>query len=150
MNLTYTIKHFSELSITELYAIMRLRLEIFSVEQNCAYQDADGKDQEAYHLMGCSEKGELLAYTRILPAGITFKEASIGRVVTSGKVRGSGAGKELMNGSLQFIHEKFGKVPVRIGAQCYLKKFYGEFGFVVDGKEYLEDNIPHIEMLRQA
>ena len=147
--ISWQTKHFIELNTIELYAIMRLRLEIFSVEQNCSYQDADGKDKEAYHLMGHNEKGELLAYARIIPAGITFKEVSIGRVVTSSKVRRTGMGKELMDRSLQFIHEKFGKTPVRIGAQCYLTKFYGDLGFVIDGKEYLEDNIPHIEMLKQ-
>lgn len=150
MRISWTIRQFGELSTHELYHIMRLRLEVFSVEQNCAYQDADGKDMEAFHLLSRDGYGNLLGYARILPAGVSFKEVSIGRVITSQLVRGKGLGKEVMEKSLEFIREKFGPVPVRIGAQCYLQKFYEGFGFAVDGKEYLEDNIPHIEMLRNT
>lgn len=89
----------------------------------------------------------MVAYSRIVPAGVSFKEVSIGRVISSAKARGTGAGKELMNKSIEFIEQKYGKIPVRIGAQCYLIKFYSSFGFEISGEEYLEDNIPHIEML---
>lgn len=147
MNISWKIKTFEELSNFELYEIMQLRLAVFSVEQNCAYQDADGKDLKSLHLSGYDSKGELVVYSRIVPAGISFKEVSIGRVISSHKARGTGAGKELMKKSLEFIQKQFGKVPVRIGAQCYLIKFYSSFGFEISGEEYLEDNIPHIEMI---
>jgi ElaA protein len=147
MNINWEIKFFDELTVKELYAIMRLRAEIFIVEQNCPYQDADGKDPKSFHLMGYDETNELVVYCRILPQHISYPEVSIGRVVSSSKVRGTGAGKQLMDKSLEVIKQKFGNVPVKIGAQAYLKKFYGSFGFVQTSEEYMEDNIPHIEML---
>ncbi|HEV7229794.1 MAG TPA: GNAT family N-acetyltransferase [Bacteroidia bacterium] len=149
MNLTWKISHFTELSIQELYDVFHLRIAVFVVEQNCSYQDADGKDQSSWHVMGFDGEGTLRAYSRILPAGISFPEASIGRVITSDKARGTGAGRELMLQSLSFLKTKFGDIPVRIGAQSYLKKFYSSFGFDVVSAEYLEDNIPHVEMLRR-
>ena len=147
MSIRWDIKKFEELSTTELYRIMQLRLAVFCVEQNCAYQDADGKDLKCIHICGFDQDGELIAYSRIVPAGISFKEVSIGRVITSDKGRGTGAGKELMQKSKVFIENEYGKVPIRIGAQCYLIKFYSSFGFEISGEEYLEDNIPHIEMI---
>jgi ElaA protein len=149
MNIVWKFKPFQELSPIELYEVIKLRLEIFVVEQNCPYQDADGKDLKAYHLMGYSNDGVLVAYCRILPAGISYAEVSIGRVVTSSLVRRSGAGKQLMLEALKCIEEKFGNSSVRISAQSYLLKFYESFGFKTIGKEYLEDNIPHMEMLLQ-
>ena len=148
MNLVWKIKKFEELTAIELYNIMHLRGEVFIVEQNCPYLDADGKDLESFHLMGISESYELIAYARIVPAGISFKEVSIGRVVSSSKVRGKGVGKALMERSLEMINEKFDATSIRISAQCYLKKFYEKFGFVIVSEEYLEDNIPHVEMLK--
>ena len=147
MNIHWEIKKFDELNTKELYAIMQLRLAVFSVEQNCAYQDADGKDLKCVHLSGFDDTNDLIVYSRIVPAGISFNEVSIGRVITSAKARGTGAGKELMKKSMEFIEKQYGKVPVRIGAQCYLIKFYSSFGFEISREEYLEDNIPHIEML---
>jgi len=147
MKITWKIKSFDELTTLELYVVIQLRLDVFCVEQNCPYQDADGKDLKCFHLMGIDEDGDLVAYSRIVPPGISFEEVSIGRVVTSKKARGTGAGKELMMRSIEFIEKKYGKVPVRIGAQCYLIKFYSGFGFRIASDEYLEDNIPHIEML---
>lgn len=147
MNIRWDIKKFEELSTKELYRIMQLRLEVFSVEQNCAYQDADGKDLKCFHLSGFNEANDLVVYSRIVPAGISFREVSIGRVISSQKARGTGAGKELMKKSMEFIKQQYGNVPIRIGAQCYLIKFYSSFGFEISGDEYLEDNIPHIEML---
>ena len=144
------LKKFSELSVADLYELLRLRSLIFHVEQNCAYCDLDNKDQNALHLMGYDEKSNLVAYARILPAGISYKEVSIGRVVTAAGYRGKGAGKEIMKASLKIIQELYGNVPVRIGAQCYLDKFYRELGFVPQGDQYLEDNIPHIEMLKKG
>ena len=135
---------------------MQLRAEVFVVEQNCPYQDADGKDPKSFHLSGSLSpvlpegKGEpmLIAYARILPPNVSYPEVSIGRVVSSPSVRGTGAGRELMKQSLIDIDKLFGKVPVKIGAQLYLQKFYESFGFVVSGAEYMEDGIPHIEMIR--
>lgn len=149
MKINWKIRAFDELSTIELYTIMQLRLAVFSVEQNCAYQDADGKDLKCFHLMGTDDDDDLVVYSRIVPPGISFAEVSIGRVISSHKVRGTGAGKELMQKSIGFIENKYGKIPIRIGAQCYLIKFYSSFGFEISGKEYLEDNIPHIEMLKQ-
>lgn len=149
MKIDWKIKAFNELSTIELYTIMQLRIAIFSVEQNCVYQDADGKDLKCFHLMGTDEEGNLIAYSRIVPPGISFNEVSIGRVISSQKVRGTGTGKVLMHKSIELIEKEYGKVPIRISAQCYLIKFYSSFGFEILGGEYIEDNIPHIEMLRQ-
>ena len=148
--ISWAIKHFNELSTTELYDILRLRMEVFVVEQNCPYQDADGKDMFAFQVTGRNSDQELLAYARILPAGISFGEVSIGRVITSPKARGTGAGKTLMEKSIAMCRLIYGNVPVRIGAQSYLIKFYESFGFGVASEEYLEDNIPHVEMLKPA
>ncbi|HQV55223.1 MAG TPA: GNAT family N-acetyltransferase, partial [Chitinophagaceae bacterium] len=126
---------------------MQLRNEVFVVEQNCVYQDADNKDLLSYHLMGWNQQ-KLVAYTRILAPGIAFEEASIGRVVTSPSVRRTGIGFELMNRSISKTTELFGNFPIRIGAQLYLQKFYTSLGFEKDSDTYLEDNIPHIEMVR--
>ncbi len=149
MTIGWELKKFEELTTPELYAIFQLRMEVFVVEQNCAYQDADGKDLKSYHLMGLNENRELIAYSRLLPAHVSYEEVSIGRVITSAKARGTGAGRALMSESLVSIEKLFGNVPVRIGAQLYLKAFYECFGFVMEGEEYMEDGIPHIIMLRQ-
>jgi ElaA protein len=143
----WVCKGFPDLTPDELYSILQLRNAVFVVEQNCAFQDADNKDQSAWHCMGWAA-GQLVAYGRILPAGVSFAEAAIGRIVTSPAVRGSGVGKELMRESIARLHELYGLVPIRIGAQFYLKEFYESFGFVQSGEVYLEDGIEHIEMLR--
>jgi len=119
------------------------------VEQNCPYQDLDGKDIQSFHLLGINESNELLAYARLLPAKISYDEVSIGRVVSSPKYRKTGLGKQLMKKAIEMIYEKYGKTPIRIGAQLYLNSFYESFGFVKTSEEYLEDNIPHIEMLKK-
>src|SRR5437867_8922941 len=144
---TWTCKQFAELSPAELYNILQLRNEVFVVEQNCVFQDADNKDQSAWHLMGWNAD-KLVAYSRILPAGVAYPEASIGRVITSPSVRGLGMGKELMQQSIDRFYSLLGKIPSRMGAQLYLKKFYESFGFVQSGDIYLEDGIEHIEMVR--
>lgn len=146
MQLNWTLKKFEELTSTELYKIIQLRNEVFVVEQNCVYQDADDKDQESFHF--CGWDGEkLVAYTRIIPQGISYAEASIGRVVTSPAYRGTGAGRELMKESIKRTFSQFNCTSIKIGAQVYLTKFYQSLGFVQSGPEYLEDNIPHIEMI---
>lgn len=142
-------KPFSELSPNELYAIMRLRNEVFVVEQNCVYQDADGKDPFCHHLL-IRENETLVAYTRLLPKGLSYdSHMSIGRVVSSPSHRKKGIGKLLMRLSIEACHRLFGEGPIRIGAQLYLKNFYESFGFVQTGEMYLEDNIEHIEMTRE-
>jgi ElaA protein len=134
---------FERLTVTELYAICALRQRVFVVEQQCAYLDADGYDQPSRHLWAAD--GEtIVAYLRIVPAGVKRAEVSIGRVVTAPEVRGTGLGRELMRRGLAAT----GSAVVRIGAQAHLEKFYGELGFVRVSDVYDEDGIPHIEMLR--
>jgi ElaA protein len=147
MNINWITKAFNELTAAELYAIMQLRNEVFVVEQNCVYQDADDKDQESYHFCGWINN-ILVAYSRILPVGLAYeKYASIGRVVSSPKYRGTGIGKELINKSIEQTYSLYPVTEIKIGAQLYLKKFYERVGFKQDGEGYLEDNIPHIPML---
>ncbi len=149
MNISWTCKPFNELSTIELYEILYLRQEVFIVEQNCPYQDCDRKDFNSLHLMGWSEKCELLAYSRIVEPGISYDEVSIGRVITKPGYRKFGFGKLLIEESIKVIEMHYGKVPIRIGAQSYLLKFYAAFGFETM-EPYLEDGIPHHIMLRAA
>jgi ElaA protein len=146
--MNWILKPFAELTAKELYDILQLRNEVFIVEQNCPYQDCDNKDLYAWHLMGVLE-GKLLAYSRLLDAGISYSESSIGRIVTSPSIRKTGMGKKLMHESIEQIQNLFHTETIRIGAQLYLQKFYRSFGFIQDGSTYLEDNIPHIHMLRK-
>lgn len=145
--ISWTLKKFDELTIYELYAILQLRNEVFAIEQNCVYPDTDNRDQPSYHLM-CMQNEKLIAYARIIPPGIVYTEPSIGRVVTSPIVRGTGIGKELMNRSIGCIEELYGETPIRISAQVYLQKFYTELGFQSVGDIYIEDSIEHIEMVK--
>ena len=146
--MTWLLKTFDSLTLQELYAILRLRTEVFVVEQNCVFQDMDNKDQQCYHLMGWKD-GHLIAYTRLVPPGVSYKEPSIGRVVTSPVARGNGTGKLLMEKSIEEIIQLYGKTPIKIGAQLYLKKFYESLGFSQTSNKYDEDGIDHIEMNRQ-
>jgi len=146
--ISWTVKKFDELNVHELYAILRLRTEVFVVEQNCVFQDMDNKDQYSYHLMGW-EQEQLIAYTRLIPPGVSYAYASIGRVITSQSARGTGIGKLLMERSIEEGKRLFGDVPVKIGAQLYLKEFYYSFGFKQSSDVYDEDGIDHIEMIRQ-
>jgi ElaA protein len=148
MPIQWSLKKFEELSPYELYAILQLRNEVFVVEQNCVFQDADGKDQNSYHLMGFNGNN-LVAYTRLVPAGEIYEQPSIGRVVTSPSVRANGVGKELMTESIAAVERLFGKQPIKIGAQLYLKKFYNSLGFEQVSDVYLEDGIEHIYMIRR-
>lgn len=145
MNIEWRCRFFDELTLSELYDIIQLRNDVFVVEQNCIFQDADGVDRHCHHLSGYIGN-TLVAYTRLIAPGITFKEASIGRVANACNYRGMGIGKELMQQSLQYCRQLFGAVPIQIGAQLYLKKFYEQLGFNAIGEVYLEDNIPHIHM----
>ena len=147
---TTTCKHFKELSTTELYNIIKLRIEVFSVEQNCPYQDADGRDFDSWHLMIHDSNNNLIAYSRLLPKGVAYPDyCSIGRVVTSQSVRKQGMGKLLMHKSIDQAKALFGNTPIKISGQAYLRKFYTELGFVANGEEYMEDHIPHIAMVKK-
>ncbi len=146
MQIKWVYKTFNTLEPAELYAIMQLRNEVFVIEQNCVYQDADGKDAASWHLMGWDENN-LAAYCRILPPGLAFEEASIGRVVSSPRYRKTGCGREMMNVAIGKTLIQFNTKKIQIGAQLYLKNFYGSLGFKKVSEVYLEDGIEHIEML---
>lgn len=141
------IKPFDKLNPFELYDILKLRSEVFVVEQNCIFLDMDGKDQHCHHLM-IRNGDTLVAYARLVPPGISYPEMSIGRVVSSPAARRTGEGKKLMQAAIEACYNLFGQGPIKIGAQLYLKKFYEGFGFAVSGPVYLEDGIEHIEMVR--
>tara|TARA_R110000782_G_scaffold75330_1_gene150253 strand:+ start:1820 stop:2263 length:444 start_codon:yes stop_codon:yes gene_type:complete len=142
------IKKFNELTIQELYSILRLRSEIFVVEQDCVYQDLDGKDAKALHVIGI-ENNEVVAYTRVFKSGDYFDIASIGRVAVHKDRRKYGYGKDIMQASINVVNDKFKEQKIKISAQTYLSRFYTELGFKAIGEGYLEDGIPHIEMLKE-
>jgi ElaA protein len=142
----WRFKSFDQLVVSELHKTYQLRQEVFVVEQKCPYQDADDKDVNSYHLMGYL-KGDLVAYLRIVPPGVSYNEVSIGRVVVSKSYRRNRLGVQLMRQGLVCVEHLYGKVPIRISAQEYLKSFYESLQYEYTGKSYLEDNIPHIEML---
>jgi len=144
----WKIKTFDELTVPELYAVIKARIDVFVVEQNCPYPDLDGYDQKAVHLWA-EEDGEVLAGCRIFDKGIKYDEASIGRVLTTEKARGKNLGKQLIAYAVETIENRFLTPEIRISAQDYLLRFYGGFGFEDTGKKYLEDGIPHTEMLRK-
>ena len=142
------VKSFEELSKLELYKILRLRAEVFIVEQDCVYQDVDDKDQKALHVI-LKKSEEIIGYTRLFWPGDYFKEACIGRVVISKKERHNNYGSELMKASILAISEKMKEKKIKISAQTYLKIFYNNLGFLECGKEYLEDGIPHVAMFKK-
>ena len=141
------IKRFDQFTIDSLYETLQLRAEVFVVEQDCPYQDVDGKDQNAYHILGYHDQ-VLVAYTRVFKPGDYFKNASIGRVIVKESYRKYGYGQDIMRASIAFIEAHFKKDTIELSAQCYLKKFYNNLGFDETGSEYLEDNIPHIKMIK--
>ena len=146
MQITWTYKSFNELTAMELYDILQLRCEVFIVEQNCVYLDIDGKDKKSMHLMAW-QGNELVAYTRLVPPGISFEEASIGRVITSPRYRGLGIGIALIEKSITHTLTTYHTHKIKIGAQLYLQKFYTGFGFEQCSETYIEDGIPHIDMI---
>ncbi|WP_028122215.1 GNAT family N-acetyltransferase [Epilithonimonas tenax] len=148
INAEWKIKTFPELTTTELYEIIKARVNVFVVEQDCPYPDLDDNDQKAIHLWA-EDNGEVLAYCRIFDKGIRYPETSIGRVITTENGRGTGLGRQLISYALDIIENRLRTREVRISAQDYLLKFYSDFGFLNTGKKYLEDNIPHTEMLRK-
>lgn len=142
------IKSFSELSLEELYSVLQLRAEVFVVEQNCVYQDIDGKDQKALHVLGFNNR-ELVAYTRCFAPGYYFEEAAIGRVIVKVNQRKYGFGHEILKASLDVINHKYQTGNIKLSAQQYLTKFYETHGFRQIGEGYLEDGIPHIAMVKE-
>lgn len=146
MNIIWKIKAFKNLTVDELYQLLKLRSEIFVVEQNCIYQDIDGKDQKALHIIGLADD-KIVAYSRIFNAGHYYKTTSIGRVIVAQDYRAHKIGHELIKKSIQAIKEYFNQENITISAQYYLLHFYQSHGFQTVGKEYLEDGIPHIEMI---
>lgn len=145
-NIIWKIKTFEEFTVPELYNVLKARINVFVVEQNCPYPDLDDYDQKAVHIWA-EQDGEVLANCRIFDKGIKYPEASIGRVLTTEKARGKNLGKQLISYAIETIEARFRTDEVRISAQDYLLRFYGEFGFEDTGKKYLEDDIPHTEML---
>lgn len=146
--LRFSCRTFEQLSNYELYEILALRQAVFVVEQNCPYLDCDGKDQQSWHLIARDAEGRLLAYTRLLPEGLAYRGyTSIGRVVSAPAARGTGAGRAAMVKSIAMARHLFGPLPIKIGAQSYLLRFYESFGFRSTGEEYLEDGIPHTKMV---
>jgi ElaA protein len=148
MTIEWKIKSFEALSVHELYDLLRLRSEIFVVEQNCVYLDLDGKDKVALHLFGEFE-GKIVAHARLFKAGISFENASIGRVTVAADYRDRKWGHDLMREAIAGILFHFGESKITIGAQLYLKKFYESHGFMQTSEMYLEDDIPHIEMKKE-
>jgi ElaA protein len=146
MEINWNLKSFDSLTPHELYQLLKLRSEVFVVEQNCVFLDMDNKDQLCMHLLGWKDN-LLVASTRLVPPGLAYDEMSIGRVVSSPLIRGTGIGRKLMQESINQCYNLYGRNPVRIGAQLYLEKFYNSLGFEKDGEVYLEDGIPHVEML---
>jgi ElaA protein len=147
MELTWKIKRFKELSLDELYNLLQLRSEVFVVEQNCVYQDIDGKDQKALHLIG-EDNGQTVAYARLFKPNDYFKQASIGRVIVKEIYREKKLGHLLMKEAIHAINTHFNETKITISAQLYLKKFYESHDFIQTSEMYLEDDIPHIEMKR--
>ncbi|WP_066223018.1 GNAT family N-acetyltransferase [Formosa haliotis] len=145
--ISITIKYFSELNIHELYALLQLRSEVFVVEQDCIYQDIDGKDNKALHVLGF-KNNQLVAYTRIFRAGDYFEKASIGRVIVKETERTHKYGYDIMNASIQAVSDQFNEDVIKISAQKHLEPFYNNLGFIKNSEPYLEDGIPHIAMLR--
>jgi ElaA protein len=147
MEIVWHIKTFEALTVNELYAILKLRSEVFVVEQNCVYLDSDGKDPLALHLFG-EYDSKIVAYSRLFKPGISYDTASIGRVVVSADYRNKKWGKDLMLQSILAIENHFVVSQITISAQLYLKKFYESLGFIPSSEMYLEDDIPHIKMIK--
>jgi ElaA protein len=143
----FVCKPFADLSPAQLYDALRLRSEVFVVEQNCVFLDMDNKDQQSHHLL-LYDNGQLMACARLLPPGLSYTQMSIGRIVSSPSVRGKGFGKVLVQEAIDACYRLFGTPPIKIGAQLYARAFYEQFGFVQSGEVYDEDGIDHIPMLK--
>lgn len=151
MNIYWNIKHYNDLTVDEFHDLIQLRINVFVVEQNCPYSELDGKDKKSYHLIGRDGFGNIAATARILPIGTSYEnDVAIGRVVVGTDHRGFKLGHELMKQCTDFIKLEFGETSVRLSAQKHLEKYYEQHGFTTTGKEYLEDGIPHVEMLNKT
>lgn len=148
MKIEWKIKHFVDLNKYELHDIFALRVKVFVVEQNCPYQELDGKDKHCFHIIG-EYNDQVISTARIIPAGISYPEVSLGRVVVDSEYRNKGIAHKMMEEVLSFSKNEFGKHTIKISAQEHLENFYTTHGFTATGKKYLEDGIPHIEMLLQ-
>ena len=144
--MNWKIKKFNELTVEEMYKILVLRNEVFIVEQECPYLDCDNKDLQSYHLFA-EENGEIVSYLRVLEKGVSYDEISIGRVAVKKNYRGNGISREMMLKAIEFIENELLETTIKIQAQAYLINFYSSLGFEAVSEEYLEDNIPHIDML---
>lgn len=144
--MNWYIKKFTELSTNELYKILQERVNVFVVEQNCPYPEMDGKDPQSYHLF-VEEDDKIIAYTRLLPAGLAYQQASIGRVLVNEHFRNTGLGKQIMDKSIEFLTDQLQEKEIKIQAQEYALKFYESFGFKAVSDVYPEDNIPHVDMV---
>lgn len=147
MKLEWQCTDFQSLTQHQLYAILQARSAVFVVEQNCPYLDADGADPDCDHLCAWTEDQQLAAYLRIVPPGLKYPEASLGRVISTSVARGQGVGKQLLTNGIAQCRQRYPRHAIRIGAQHYLEKFYQSFGFATVSEIYLEDDIPHVEML---
>lgn len=143
----WTIQSMEAMDVATLYEIIAMRIHVFIIEQTCLYEELDYKDFKSTHVYGKDESGKIIAYLRILEPGVSFDEVSIGRVVVLPEARKTGIGRELMHVGLKAVRDRYGDVPVRISAQAYLETFYASLGFVPQSEVYLEDDIPHLEML---
>lgn len=148
--MNWYLKAFNDLSLHDLYDLLKLRQEVFVVEQTCPYLDADGADEQALHLYARNSAGEMVAYARLYLATTDTGYSRIGRVITHEKVRRQKLGIELMQRSIDYLEKYAPQAPIQVGAQVYLLKFYKSFGFEPISEEYLEDDIPHIDMQRKA
>ncbi len=147
--MNFILKHFNDLTVHELYDLLQLREAVFQIEQNCIYKDIDDKDQNCYHQLLYKEK-ELLAYARLIPVGVSYDNyVSVGRVVSKSTYRKEGYGRLLMKEVMHQMEILFPAIPIKISAQLYLQKFYESYGFVVEGEWYMEDDIPHIAMMKK-
>jgi len=144
--LNWQIKHYNELSLNEFHDLLALRIKVFVVEQNCPYQELDGKDKKSFHLICKNDKAEIVGTLRILPPGVAYNDIGIGRVVIDQSTRGMNAGHQMMKEALAFCISEFGHATIYLSAQKHLESFYNKHNFNSTGKEYLEDGIPHVEM----
>ena len=150
--LRWLIKPYAELERDQLYELLRLRAQVFVIEQNCVYLDPDDKDRhpEALHVLGYADNGDLAAYLRILPAGLSYPQVSFGRVLTAPAFRGLGLGDAMVEAALAAIQAHWPGADIQIGAQAHLQGYYGKHGFVPSSEPYVEDGIPHVDLIRRA
>lgn len=151
-NLQWDVKIFQELLVSQFFDVLQLRVNVFVVEQQCAYPELDEHDRhaETRHLAGRDASGQLIAYARILPAGLRFSEVSLGRFVVRKDARGQGIGHQLLSVALKEIQSSWPGHAIRISAQDYLEKFYGQYGFTRASDMYFEDGISHVEMVKAS